>query len=264
MPDMAVKFAAESDREIRGLAIPFGGPIAGKDIDGEAFSRETDLCLDWFPNGRPLLYHHGLDGAVKTAVIGRQTEVEIDDEGAWVKAELDKRSRWYSRVKQLIDEGATGFSSGAMAHLVRTRKDGQIMSWPWVELTLTPTNANPAATVYAIKSDLSDFFPDETEADDSGPESFDVHVKRVASDVTALVERATARVELRAGKSGRELSASNRAELQALAESLASLEQHNASVKALLTRTDPDARKAIEELEAELLVSELRRAGIPV
>ena len=264
--DMAVKFADGTDNIIRGLAVPFGGPFAGnKDISGEDFGPDTDLCLEWFPDGRPILFHHGLDGAVKTAVVGRQTEIEVDDEGAWVKAQLDKRSRYYSRVKQLIDAQALGFSSGAMPHLVKTRKDGHIERWPWVELSLTPTEANPFGAVYAVKSDVSAFTTDLIdEPGDPGPESFDDQAARVASAVGEFIKRAEARIEVRAAKAGRELSASNRTRLQSLDERLAALSDLRREVQEALSRTDPDAQKAVAELEVELLLSDLRRAGLTV
>ena len=48
----AVKFVADSEDRIEGLAIPFGGPAGGKDLQGETFTKDTDLALDWFPEGR--------------------------------------------------------------------------------------------------------------------------------------------------------------------------------------------------------------------
>jgi hypothetical protein len=264
----ALKFVDADETIIRGLAIPFGGPIKGKDIDGEDFGPDTDLCLDWFPQGRPVLYHHGLNRAVKTSVVGRtDPELEIDDEGVWVKTELNKRARWYDRVRQLVNDEALGYSSGAMPHLVKATKSGHITRWPWVELSLTPTPANPAAVVYALKSALDDVTTTEDE-DGSGPESFDAHAERVASDVAALVERAETRVDQRSAKAGRELSAANRAALLELDGKLAGwvsdIAKRRSQIKDLLARTDPDAKKALLDLEVELVVSELRRAGVQV
>jgi hypothetical protein len=259
----AVKFVDDDETVIRGLAIPFGGPIKGKDIDGEDFGPDTDLCLEWFPDGRPVLYHHGLNPATKTAVVGRQTEIEVDDEGVWVKAELDKRSRWYSRVKKLVDKGAVGFSSGAMPHLVKATKSGHITRWPWVELSLTPTQANPnAALVYAVKGSVEDI------PEDDGPEHgpYTEHGERVLADVSGFLDRTDDRIETRS-KVGRELSAANRAALTELDGHLATWAKEVAKkrerIKELLDRTDPEAAKAEDTtaLEAELLVSELRRAG---
>lgn len=135
---------------VSGLAIPYGG----KDLDGEHFDASTDLHLEWFPSeGRPVFFHHGLDGDLGTAVIGRQTALKITADGAWVEVQLDKRSKYVERIRALITKGALGFSSGAMAHLSRALKEtGRIVSWPWVELSLTPTPAHPKAVVYAVKS----------------------------------------------------------------------------------------------------------------
>lgn len=148
----AVKFVKGSDSLIEGLAIPFGGPIAGKDLDGEDFGPDTDLALDWFPQGRPVIYHHGLDGALKGAVQGRQTEHDLTDEGVWARAQLDVSARYHGAVSKLVAAGKLFFSSGSMPHLVETDDTGHIKRWPWVELSLTPTPANPLAVVHAVKS----------------------------------------------------------------------------------------------------------------
>lgn len=259
----AVKFA-EDDEDgtvIEGLAIPFGGPIKGKDIDGEFFDKDTDLALDWFPDGRPILYHHGLHGAVKTEVVGRQKTVTVGDEGGFVTGELDKRSRWYARVKKLIDAGALGFSSGAMPHLVQTNKSGHIKRWPWVELSLTPTPAHPGAVAYAVKADASAFTTDGDGPED-GP--YTDHGERVLADVAGFLERTDDRVEART-KVGRELSTANREALRELDGHLAGWVTEIAAKRERihgLLGPDADAGKAMQELETELLVSELRRSGV--
>ena len=56
---------------LEGLAIPFGGPER-RDLQGEWFSKRTDLHLEWFPaDGRPVLYQHGLDEKMSGGLIGR-------------------------------------------------------------------------------------------------------------------------------------------------------------------------------------------------
>lgn len=142
----AVKFAEGSDTDLIGLLAPNGGIFNGSDIQGERFTAKTDFCLDWFAE-RPLLYHHGLDPDVGTAVVGRIKSLEPDDLGLWMKAQLDKGSKYYNAIKQLIEQGALQLSSGAMAHLAKVAKSGDILKWPLVEGTLTPTPANPLATV---------------------------------------------------------------------------------------------------------------------
>lgn len=254
----AVKFTEGEDSLIEGLAIPFGA-VKGKDIDGEDFGADTDLCLDWFPEGRPILYHHGLNGAIKTEVVGRQKTVSMVEEGAFVQAELDKRSRWYGRVKKLIDAGALGFSSGAMAHLVTATKSGHITRWPWVELSLTPTNAHPGAEVYAVKADLGSFTSDVGDGLETGP--YTEHGERVLADVTGFLDRTDDRVAARS-KAGRELSAANRTALSNLDGQLAEwgsdIAERRARIKGLLGTPTEDETA---QLETELLVSELRRSG---
>ncbi len=150
----AVKFAADATNILEILAIPFGGPFAGSgqlgvDTDGEYFSAKTDLCLDWFPTERPLLYHHGLDGGPGVAAIGRvdSATARKDVDGWWVRAQLDESNQYFDSIAQLVAEGKLYASSGAMPHLVRRGKGGELTRWPWVELSLTPTPANLFATV---------------------------------------------------------------------------------------------------------------------
>jgi len=139
----AVKMADGADDILEGLGIPYGGMFNGRDIDGETFTKSTDLCLDWFaPGDRPLLYHHGLDADAQTTVVGRVAEYKATDKGVWTKVQLDRQSEYFGAIKELVEAGKLYFSSGAMAHLVQRKKSGEITRWPWIELSLTPTPAN--------------------------------------------------------------------------------------------------------------------------
>lgn len=150
--DLAVKFIKGSDSEIEGLAIPFGGPNAGKDLQGESFGPDTDYAPDWYPQGRPLLYEHGMDGALKASLIGRQTTHELIDEGVWARAQLDVSAKYHATVARLVRAGKLFFSSGTAPQLVEVDAAGNIKQWPWMELSLTPTPANPLAVVHAVKA----------------------------------------------------------------------------------------------------------------
>lgn len=279
---MAVKFVDGSDSMIEGLAIPFGGPayLGGKDFHGEAFGPDTDLALDWFPNeGRPFLYHHGLDPEVKAAVVGRQVERTLTDAGHWVRVQLDKRSKYMAQIAELIANQALSFSSGAVPHLVKTESDGSIKSWPWVELSGTPTPANPDAAAYAVKaSDAIEHLaairaeiPDALkEAIDSGLESepFAVHAERVTALVDAFAERVESRDEART-KSGRSLSAANRAEVAEVIASIDRLRGLRDSLAELIARSDPatvDAAKVAEAraIEADYLRLTSKMLGVPM
>jgi len=131
---------------VAGYGLPFGGPLNGRDLEGEFFDKDTDFALDWFPNeGRPSLYDHGTDAAIKTSVVGRQVSKRIDpDVGIWVETQLNMAHRYADAIMQLAQEEALGFSSGSIKHLIVVDdKTGRIERWPWVEQSLTPVPANP-------------------------------------------------------------------------------------------------------------------------
>jgi hypothetical protein len=276
----ALKFADGSDDIIEGPGMPFGGPIQGKDIDGEDFGPDTDFCIEWFgESGRPLLYHHGLDGNVKTAVVGRQIGFEVHDDAVWVRSQLDKSSRYHKVVSELIAKGALGYSSGAMPHLVTKSASGHITRWPWVELSLTPTPANPAAQVYAVKASdalehleavdvdvpaplqaalkaLDEWADHNDTTDGSGNAPYTEHGRRVYADLSDFVTRSQARYEARI-KAGRELSTDNWKLLRELRDMAARLDE-------LLERNSPEAAEAAKALDLELLISDLRLNGVAV
>jgi hypothetical protein len=294
-PTKSVHFVKDAPNLIEGLAIPFGGPLAGKDFDGERFTPATDLCLPWFGDtGRPALYGHGLNAATKTEVVGRQVSLEQRDEGWWIKAELDKRSHYREAIGQLVDKGALSFSSGAMPHLVQATKNGEITRWPWVEISLTPTPANPLAVVYAVKSsDLFDHYaaasitiPDPLAAalkaldewaairDDSLPDglTYADESARLTDSLKAFVERTQALASMRA-KAGRALSGANRDRLATHVDSIGTamdsmgsamdaMVSTHADMRALLAAADPATGKALADAvlaEWEYLATSLPR-----
>ncbi len=145
----AVKMVDGSEDVVEGPGMPWGGIFGGSDLDGQRFSARTDFAFEWFGKGaRPLLYHHGMDGKAGTEVVGRVTDWETkDDLGVWTRAQLDKQSKYFAAIKDLVKQGKLYFSSGAMAHLVDVDAKGNIKRWPWVELSLTPTPSNLLAKV---------------------------------------------------------------------------------------------------------------------
>lgn len=266
MTELALKRVARDT--VEGLAIPYG-----VDTDGEQFTRDTDLCLDWFgKSGRPVLYDHGLD-APGASVIGRQTEYEEREDGLWAQSQLARNHRYRKAVDKLIDEGALGYSSGAMPHLATvSKRSGAIVRWPWVELSLTPIPAHPGTFVhYNVKSAA---FLEHLDGDDTqlsiaavkaiaagldpeaspATETLDDKAGRVSAAVDELREHARAAAEMRA-KAGRVLSSANRERIaKALASREAVLEAYS-DLEKLLTETDPDADKsalwmAVIEVEA--------------
>ena len=142
----------------RVLAIPFGGPFkGGKDGDGEYFSPRTDIKAEWFRE-RPVLWHHGMDGTKDdpTDALGIEDELEKKRDGWWADMWLERSNRYWEQVNGLLAAGKVYGSSGALGHIVRKAADGEILVWPHIEQTLTPTPANPFARVVPVKA-LTDF-----------------------------------------------------------------------------------------------------------
>ena len=122
-----------------------GGVLVQRDLQGEYFTPQTDVGLNWYEQ-RPVLYHHGLDGALKAAVIGVIDTLKPDDIGLWAEAQLDLHKRYVRAVQRLVDQGVLSWSSGSLPHLVEVEGDGRIKRWPIVEGSLTPTPAEPRRT----------------------------------------------------------------------------------------------------------------------
>ena len=139
-----VKTLEGGDGRVGGYLVVWGSPAA-RDLQDEYFTPATELGLDWFER-RPVLYHHGLDGAVKTAVIGAIERLTPDAIGVWAEAQLDLRQKYARAVHRLIERGALSWSSGSLPHLVAVEADGRIARWPLVEGSLTPSPAEPRHT----------------------------------------------------------------------------------------------------------------------
>jgi HK97 family phage major capsid protein len=147
------------------------GSAAQPDLQGEYFTAETELGLDWYDQ-RPVLYHHGLDGNLKAAVIGVIDTLRRDATGLWAEAQLDLRKRYVRAVLRLVEQGALGWSSGSLPHLVEVAVDGAIRRWPIIEGSLTPTPAEPRHTnVHTLKSayaalglDAGRWWPEDAES----------------------------------------------------------------------------------------------------
>ncbi len=137
-----------------GYLIVWGSP-AQRDLQGEYFTPETELGLGWYDR-RPALYHHGLDGDLKSPMIGTIDRLVADETGVWAEAQLDLRHRYVRAIQRLVERGILGWSSGSLPHLVEVADDGRIKRWPIVEGSLTPAPAEPRQTdVQTIKSAYS-------------------------------------------------------------------------------------------------------------
>lgn len=147
----AVRMAADDDTRLEGWLVPFDGHIAGgKDSYNTRFSAQTEYALDWFPAGRPLLYQHGLDPDTSITPVGRIDTLEVRDAGVWMSAQLEKGNAYFDAIREMVKAGKLFLSSGSVEHLVQVdARSGDMIRWPIVEGSLTPTPANLYATVAA-------------------------------------------------------------------------------------------------------------------
>jgi len=242
----AVEVKAETDKhvEIDGLAIPYIGPFEGNtDFDGEKFTPQTDLCLDWFPEGRPVLFDHGYDQDVGLQIIGRQVKTWEDESGRWARVQIHKSNEYWQKIRELVEEGKLFFSSGALGRFVEKAENGDIVRWPWVELTLTPTPANPyavtmpAAGKHYQTAGLKFTIPNEGEAKD--PQlSEDAEPERGGGKHTTLEVLAMEEQELKAmvaeavGSAFAAKEEAEKARLEAVAKAKEDEEKRQAEIEA--------------------------------
>lgn len=163
-PTTAVKMLDEETGRIGGY-LNIWGDSQHKDLTpytnadgskGEYFTPQTNFELDWFPV-RPILFHHGLDGAIKTSTIGTIDTLTPDDVGLWAEGQIKARNayvrKYADKAKELVKEGKLSWSSGAVSHLVQRARDGRLDRWPLIEGSLTATPMEPRLTeVYPMKS----------------------------------------------------------------------------------------------------------------
>jgi hypothetical protein len=143
----ALKFAEGGI--IEGIAAPYGSP-SHRDSHGEYFTGSTDFQLGWFAE-RPLLLGHGLDAA-GAEVVGKVVSTERRPDGLWIRAQLDKASRWFGQVRDQLAAGILSFSSATMPHLAKVEPDGRITAWPLVEISLTSHPASRDARIVSVRS----------------------------------------------------------------------------------------------------------------
>jgi len=244
----AVKFADGSQTRLRVLAVPFGGleELGGRDLDDEFFTAKTDLCHSWYPVSRPLLYQHGLHPDTDVAPVGKvdSSTTTVDDVGVWVEAELDKQASYFEHIRRMVEQKKLYASSGAMPHLVRKAKNGHIDRWPWVELSLTPTPANPLARVEA-KTAVKHY----TEAGMTPPPTIDPNDSRswaelletLADDVDEF-SAGTRRYSAMRAKVGRALNETRRQRLAVLMERM---RESASEIEAMLAETE--RRAAVDD-----------------
>jgi len=136
-PDRAIKMLSEDESGVTvGGYLVMWGDANRPDLQGEYFTKSTELWLDRYPKV-PALYHHGLDESLGLEVLGHRTKAIPDDIGVWVEDWLDKSNRYWQMVEPLLKKEALYYSPGSVPHLTRKAHDGRLLTWPIVEDTLT-------------------------------------------------------------------------------------------------------------------------------
>lgn len=121
------------------------GSEKAKDLDQEWFTPQTEeLTAVFKAMGKlPYLYNHATDGALKTSLVGTIDVMAPDDTGLWYEAQLDQNNKYMSAIQNLVKQRALGTSSGTLPGARQVAKSGQILRWPIVEGSMTPTPADP-------------------------------------------------------------------------------------------------------------------------
>jgi hypothetical protein len=151
-----VKATVIDEDHFRLLAIPFGGPLGGKDLDGEFFSAKTDIKPDWFTE-RPVLWHHGQDRYMSDTVVGKATDLTLEDDGWWVDVWIKHGEQRAELIKRLASKAPLYGSSGTIGYLRKAAKGGEILVWPYVEQTLTTSPQNTLSVAKPAKALLDDY-----------------------------------------------------------------------------------------------------------
>lgn len=143
--------ALDDHGKVGGYAILFSD-AAQKDLTGEYFTAETETLWDGAET-RPALYHHGMDNTIGGTLLGKGwVKGQVDEVGAWVETQLNMRNRYENAIYDLVKAGKLGLSSGTAAHMVQRGDDGKLIRWPVVEISFTPTPAEPRTSVVPLKS----------------------------------------------------------------------------------------------------------------
>jgi len=173
----------------------YGVVFGGEDLEGETFSKDTDFWLDRLTRTPPVLYQHGKDAKAQKSVIGAATVEDPDDIGLWVEAQIDLANKYAAAIRELAGKGLLGWSSGTAGHLAE-REGTLIKSWPIVEMSLTPTPAEPRTLGVSEIRSLTDWADGLKELlpEDAGDASA---VTEQAADTTETITEPIAQIEIK-------------------------------------------------------------------
>ena len=146
-----IKALTADGLRIGGYGVVFGS-AQQRDTTGEWFTPQTELGLDWPIKTRYMFYNHGLDPVIGDEPIGVIDTFKTDDVGVWVEGQLNAHSKWAAAVCKLIEKGALGWSSGSLPQSTVKARSGELLRWPIIEVSPTPTPAEPRSTGISLKA----------------------------------------------------------------------------------------------------------------
>lgn len=173
-PSMMVKSLSEEGR-IGGYLVLWGDTTR-RDVYGEYFSKNTaEIDTIFNAIGKlPALYQHAMDGSVKSSVVGVIDTLRKDDIGVWMEVQLDLANQYAGAIQNLARQGVLGTSSGTLPGARKVSPTGEILRWPIIEGSLTPTPAEPrmrterpVAEIKAIYDQVGLSLPETVETDAS-------------------------------------------------------------------------------------------------
>lgn len=201
--DVALAKKADGTWVLEVLGAPYGGPVDGKDAQGEYFSPRTDFMLE-VGEERPVVYFHGT-GQEVPEVVGKAKASRRDERGLWFDVTLNKVSKFAARIWEAALKGIARASSGAVGHLVRKAADGEILVWAIGELSLFDTvggrrpanelaSVNLKAAFDLVKLEMPEAFVEadevKTDAVQEDETSLEDHGPAIAAVATVIMEAA--------------------------------------------------------------------------
>jgi phage head maturation protease len=184
--------AVGDDGEFEGYLMRWGSPgQTDVSVDRDYFTRETELGRAIKAGTLDVYYGHalpeisGIKNALADTPIGETTEAKADDEGLWIKGQLDLRKKYVERLyREGIKAGQMGLSSGAVSHLVRRERQAngsnKVVRWPVYEASITPTPAEPRTSVYSVKTLM--------QSNEGGQATWTAELKNLVSQASELIE----------------------------------------------------------------------------
>lgn len=180
------------------LGVPYGTPN-DRDRHNEFFTPHTNLHFDKY-GLPPVVYYHGFDPengkpAGEPVYIGSTTSREVRADGVWYRVVLDKRHELAKRVWQAAQRLAAFASSGSANHLVRVAKNGEVLHWPVIELSLfdiDPAMGRVPANNYAIaRPVLKAMYPQHIQGGDVDERQIQEMIEKTLHDVMAKIDFGT-------------------------------------------------------------------------